>query len=78
MILYWSSLVPYSGGSSLEANFSAPHGGMSIDFSFMDQIVELHADELVDAYPCLSLKAGLTETQYGCGCPAFCTVDAAQ
>lgn len=38
-------LVPYSGGSSLEANFSAPYGGMSIDFSHMDQILALHADE---------------------------------
>jgi hypothetical protein len=37
--------VPYSGGTSLEANFSAPYGGMSIDFSFMDQIISLHADE---------------------------------
>ncbi|KAH7405859.1 D-lactate dehydrogenase mitochondrial precursor [Phaeosphaeria sp. MPI-PUGE-AT-0046c] len=39
-------MIPYSGGSSLEANFSAPYGGMSIDFSFMDQIVELHADDM--------------------------------
>lgn len=38
-------IVPYSGGSSLEANFSAPHGGMSIDFTHMDKIVQLHADE---------------------------------
>jgi D-lactate dehydrogenase (cytochrome) len=37
--------VPYSGGSSLEANFSAPYGGMSIDFTFMDRIISLHADE---------------------------------
>lgn len=37
--------VPYSGGSSLEANFSAPYGGMSIDFTHMDKIVALHADE---------------------------------
>ena len=37
--------VPYSGGSSLEANFSAPFGGMSVDFSYMDQIVALHAEE---------------------------------
>ena len=29
----------------MEANFSAPYGGMSIDFSFMDQIIALHADE---------------------------------
>jgi hypothetical protein len=39
--------VPYSGGTSLEANFSAPFGGMSIDFSFMDEIVALHEDESV-------------------------------
>jgi hypothetical protein len=39
------SPVPYSGGSSLEANFSAPYGGMSIDFTFMDKIITLHADE---------------------------------
>lgn len=38
--------VPYSGGSSLEANFSAPLGGMSIDFTFMDKIIALHADDL--------------------------------
>jgi D-lactate dehydrogenase (cytochrome) len=44
---YYNFAVPYSGGTSLEANFSAPYGGMSIDFSFMDQIVELHADESV-------------------------------
>lgn len=39
-------MIPYSGGSSLEANFSAPHGGMSIDFAFMDQILELHEDDM--------------------------------
>jgi hypothetical protein len=37
--------VPFSGGSSLEANFAAPYGGMSIDFTHMDRIVELNADE---------------------------------
>jgi D-lactate dehydrogenase (cytochrome) len=40
--------VPYSGGSSLEANFSAPYGGMSIDFTHMDKVLELHADEYVE------------------------------
>lgn len=39
-------MVPYSGGSSLEANFSAPYGGMSIDFAFMDGIVALHEDDM--------------------------------
>ena len=39
-------MVPYSGGSSLEANFSAPFGGMSIDFAFMDQIIAVHEDDM--------------------------------
>ncbi|KAH7073351.1 D-lactate dehydrogenase mitochondrial precursor [Paraphoma chrysanthemicola] len=43
---YKIPMIPYSGGSSLEANFSAPFGGMSIDFAFMDQIVALHADDM--------------------------------
>jgi D-lactate dehydrogenase (cytochrome) len=38
--------VPYSGGSSLEANFAAPFGGMTIDFAFMDQVLELHAEDM--------------------------------
>ena len=36
---YHIPMIPYSGGSSLEANFSAPHGGISIDFVHMDQIL---------------------------------------
>lgn len=39
-------MIPFSGGSSLEANFSAPHGGISIDFAFMDQIIALHEDDM--------------------------------
>lgn len=39
-------MVPFSGGTSLEANFSAPYGGICIDFAHMDQIVDLHADDL--------------------------------
>lgn len=39
-------MIPYSGGSSLEANFSAPHGGMSVDFANMDKIVALHEDDM--------------------------------
>lgn len=38
--------VPYSGGSSLEANFAAPFGGMTIDFAFMDQVLKLHAEDM--------------------------------
>ena len=43
---YKMPMVPYSGGSSLEANFSAPYGGMSVDFSHMDQIIALNADDM--------------------------------
>ena len=39
-------MVPYSGGSSLEANFAAPFGGICIDFAFMDQILAVHEDDL--------------------------------
>ncbi|KAF2205122.1 D-lactate dehydrogenase mitochondrial precursor [Delitschia confertaspora ATCC 74209] len=43
---YKVPMIPYSGGSSLEANFSAPYGGMSIDFTHMDQILALHEDDM--------------------------------
>ncbi|EXJ64249.1 D-lactate dehydrogenase (cytochrome) [Cladophialophora yegresii CBS 114405] len=43
---YRVPMIPYSGGSSLEANFSAPFGGFSIDFAFMDQILAVHADDM--------------------------------
>jgi D-lactate dehydrogenase (cytochrome) len=43
---YKMPMVPYSGGSSLEANFSAPYGGMSVDFSHMDKIIALNEDDM--------------------------------
>ncbi|MCJ1473447.1 hypothetical protein MMC13_002098 [Lambiella insularis] len=43
---YRMPMVPYSGGSSLEANFSAPYGGMSIDFAYMDKIVAFHEEDM--------------------------------
>lgn len=39
-------LIPYSGGSSLEANFSAPHGGISVDFAHMDGVLALRPDDM--------------------------------
>jgi len=39
-------MIPYSGGSSLEANFSAPYGGMTIDFAFMNKVLEVHEDDM--------------------------------
>lgn len=43
---YRMPMVPYSGGSSLEANFSAPYGGLTIDFAFMDRVLEIHKDDM--------------------------------
>ncbi|EUC30529.1 hypothetical protein COCCADRAFT_39256 [Bipolaris zeicola 26-R-13] len=39
-------IVPYSGGSSVEGNFSAPYGGICIDFANMDKIVALHERDM--------------------------------
>jgi hypothetical protein len=41
---YHIPIIPYSGGSSLEANFAAPFGGVSVDFTFMDKVLELRPD----------------------------------
>ncbi|KAK6714901.1 hypothetical protein SNK04_005827 [Fusarium graminearum] len=39
-------MIPYSGGSSVEGHFSAPFGGISVDFANMNQILQVHADDL--------------------------------
>ncbi|KAJ5288853.1 FAD-binding type 2 [Penicillium angulare] len=43
---YRMPMIPYSGGSSLEANFSAPHGGLTIDFAMMNKILTIHEDDM--------------------------------
>jgi D-lactate dehydrogenase (cytochrome) len=43
---YRVPMIPYSGGSSLEANFSAPYGGMSVDFAHMDKVLALHEEDM--------------------------------
>ncbi|KAJ5692365.1 FAD-binding domain-containing protein [Penicillium macrosclerotiorum] len=43
---YRMPMIPYSGGSSLEANFSAPHGGMTIDFAMMNKILDIHQEDM--------------------------------
>ncbi|KAH8590265.1 putative D-lactate protein, partial [Bisporella sp. PMI_857] len=43
---YRVPIIPFSGGTSLEGNFSAPYGGVSVDFAYMDQIIELHQDDM--------------------------------
>lgn len=39
-------VTAYSGGTSLEGHFAATRGGICIDFSRMDQILALHADDM--------------------------------
>ncbi|XTI90775.1 D-lactate dehydrogenase mitochondrial precursor [Cenococcum geophilum] len=48
--------VPYLGGLSLEANFSTPYGGISIDFTNIDEIISLNADN-IDIIITLNRKA---------------------
>lgn len=43
---YRIPIIPYSGGSSLEGNFSAPFGGISVDFAYMDKIVQFNKDDM--------------------------------
>ncbi|KAJ5153255.1 FAD-binding type 2 [Penicillium canariense] len=43
---YRMPMIPYSGGSSLEANFSAPYGGLTIDFASMNKVLEIHQDDM--------------------------------
>lgn len=39
-------VTPYSGGTSLEGHFAPTYGGVCIDFCRMDQILQLHTDDL--------------------------------
>ncbi|KAI0019069.1 glycolate oxidase [Xylariomycetidae sp. FL0641] len=43
---YRVPIIPYSGGSSLEGNFSAPFGGISVDFAYMDKIVQFNKEDM--------------------------------
>ncbi|KAK7914591.1 glycolate oxidase [Apiospora marii] len=43
---YHVPIIPYSGGSSLEGNFSAPYGGISVDFAYMDQIIQFNKNDM--------------------------------
>ncbi|MBI1385198.1 MAG: FAD-binding protein [Rhizobiales bacterium] len=39
-------IVAFGGGTSLEGQVNAPHGGISLDFSAMNRIVRVSADDL--------------------------------
>ncbi|KAF3765121.1 hypothetical protein M406DRAFT_278842 [Cryphonectria parasitica EP155] len=43
---YRVPIIAYSGGSSLEGNFSAPFGGVSVDFAYMDQIIQFNQEDM--------------------------------
>jgi D-lactate dehydrogenase (cytochrome) len=39
-------IIPFSGGSSVEGHISAPFGGISIDFAFMDKVLKVNKDDM--------------------------------
>ncbi|KAI1123917.1 putative D-lactate protein [Nemania abortiva] len=43
---YHVPIIGYSGGSSLEGHFSAPYGGISVDFAYMDKIIQFNKDDM--------------------------------
>eukprot|EP00743_Colponemidia_sp_Colp-15_P008231 GILK01008929.1.p1 GENE.GILK01008929.1~~GILK01008929.1.p1 ORF type:complete len:541 (+),score=76.96 GILK01008929.1:87-1709(+) len=43
---YKLPIVPYGSGTSLEGHTTAPKGGITIDFTNMDQIKELHVKDM--------------------------------
>jgi D-lactate dehydrogenase (cytochrome) len=55
---YKVPIIPYGVGSSVEGHVLAPHGGISIDLSGMNQIIAIHAED-GDA----TVQAGVTRLQ---------------
>ncbi len=43
---YACPVIPYGAGSSLEGQLNAPQGGISIDFTGMNQVLDVHPEDL--------------------------------
>ncbi|PWY93016.1 FAD-binding domain-containing protein [Aspergillus sclerotioniger CBS 115572] len=43
---YKVPMVPFGAGSSVEGNFAAPHSGVCIDLSRMNQVIELYEQDM--------------------------------
>ncbi|MCH9765172.1 MAG: FAD-binding protein [Alphaproteobacteria bacterium] len=66
-------LIAFGGGTSLEGHVNAPLGGLSIDFSRMNRIVEINSRDLT-----ARVEAGVTLAEFNAAlqdCDVFFSVD---